>query len=328
MLKRQILTKDDLEKFKTSSAHSIIVDFINSLNLAVRDSKNCLESDSCLDILTNLIHTLKNSINSFPPVPSSSRFGNVAFRSWFDDMQSTINSTLLHNDIKCYLINSFGDRQRIDYGSGHELSFIAALACCDLVGLFNKTHHAKVVHVVFKSYCDLMRLLQKVYWLEPAGSHGVWGLDDYHFMPFVFGSSQLFSHKYISPKAIHDNEIVSEFSNDYVYFDFIKNINQVKSVGLAWHSPMLNDISGVKTWKKVNSGLLLMYSDQVLSKLPVMQHFLFGSLIPFDGTDFDGKEQHEHVFAFGQEFPTCCGMRIPSAVAGMSGMANGRIPFD
>jgi serine/threonine-protein phosphatase 2A activator len=136
-----------------------------------------------------------------------------------------------------------------------------------------------VVSRVFVKYLDLMRKLQLVYCLEPAGSHGVWGLDDYHFMPFIFGSSQLIDHKYMKPKSIHNRDILDNFSNEYLYLGCICFVMKVKKGHFAEHSPMLDDISGVPNWKKVNSGLLKMYKAEVLEKVPIMQHFLFGSLI-------------------------------------------------
>ncbi|KAG6857102.1 Serine/threonine-protein phosphatase 2A activator 2 [Tephrocybe sp. NHM501043] len=180
-----------------------------------------------------------------------------------------------------------------------------------------------------------MRVLQSMYWLEPAGSHGVWGLDDYHFLPFLFGSSQLRGHKYIRPKAIHDAEVVEEYAKNYIYFACIQFINSIKTASLRWHSPMLDDISAVKTWDKVNSGMIKMYLAEVLGKLPVMQHFLFGSILPYDGPaapasdDADDTHRgHAHTLSSGVRdmgWGDCCGIPVPSAFAAAKAEGKGEM---
>jgi serine/threonine-protein phosphatase 2A activator len=100
---------------------------------------------------------------------------------------------------------------------------------------------------------------------------------------------------------------------------------------------MLDDISGVKKWEKVNQGMLKMYRAEVLGKLPIMQHFLFGSLLPFNGnapeSQYSSGEEdecgHTHVYAKGQEPPPCCGIRVPSAFGAKTKAAPLRkLPFD
>lgn len=94
-----------------------------------------------------------------------------------------------------------------------------------------------------------------------------------------------------------------------------------------------------------------MYLAEVLGKLPVMQHFLFGSILAYDGpvppdednnNDDDAHRGHSHAHrgdlgGAGQQstgFGDCCGIPIPSAF-GAAQAERGRplagirpVPFD
>ncbi|KAF5372463.1 hypothetical protein D9758_005127 [Tetrapyrgos nigripes] len=315
--RKAILSPAQLEWFQTSDTHKTVISYIETLNEVIVGAKlsdKCEESTAVKAIL-QILDKVEQVAKDTPPVENSaSRFGNPAFRTFYDKVNEL--SPALHSEIpslpqdavpeiSVYFNEAWGNRSRIDYGSGMELNFLCWLICLEKLGILQENDHKTLVLRVFWRYIQVMRVLQSAYWLEPAGSHGVWGLDDYHFLPFLFGSAQLRGHKYIRPKAIHDAEIVEEYAKEYIYFACIRFINSVKTASLRWHSPMLDDISAVKTWDKVNSGMIKMYCAEVLNKLPVMQHFLFGSILPYNGppppdsSTVDSHAGHAHPHAHG-----------------------------
>lgn len=106
-----------------------------------------------------------------------------------------------------------------------------------------------------------------------------------------------------------------------MYFSCISFINSIKTASLRWHSPMLDDITAVKTWSKVNDGMMKMFQAEVLGKLPVMQHALFGSILPFPRPEEDEElrealahegeikiDEHGHVHAEKGWTMDCCGI--------------------
>ncbi|KAJ7638172.1 Phosphotyrosyl phosphatase activator [Roridomyces roridus] len=347
---KAILTPAQLEYFQTCPTHTEILQYIGALNdsaVGVKLSSECTQSDGVTAVLS-ILDSVEATARAIPPVENAaSRFGNPAFRTFYDrisELSPSLHETLpippeARAEVGTYFVESWGNRTRIDYGSGMELNFLCWLLCLERLGVFQESDHTALVIRVFWRYIGIMRILQSTYWLEPAGSHGVWGLDDYHFLPFLFGAAQLRGHKFIRPKAIHDMEVVEEYAKEYIYFACIQFINSIKTASLRWHSPMLDDISAVKTWDKVNSGMVKMYTAEVLGKLPVIQHFLFGSLLPYGGPVVVAGEEDAHGHGHKHEgWGDCCGIPVPSAFAAanserkegprIAGEGIRRVPFD
>ena len=68
----------------------------------------------------------------------------------------------------------------------------------------------------------------ETYTLEPAGSHGVWGLDDTSFLPFLLGSGQLRDQSTApSTASVMQLEVIQAQKDKNLYFAAIAWINKV-----------------------------------------------------------------------------------------------------
>ncbi|GFS58740.1 hypothetical protein NPIL_563291 [Nephila pilipes] len=289
---KAIYTLADMRKWERSEAYHEYMGFVLAMNEATK-GKKITDVSITSDFVTKLIgllDILDNWITEIPPIEQPQRFGNKAFRTFYSKLKEEAESLFkdilpeeLHPsavELAIYLTESIGNSTRIDYGTGHEMSFAMLLCCLFKLGIIKQEESGEVILHVFERYLNLMRKLQVTYRMEPAGSHGVWSLDDYQFLPFIWGSAQLIGNKRIEPRSFPEEGFAESNANEYMFMGCIKFINQVKTGPFSEHSNQLWNISGVVTWEKVNSGLIKMYQKEVLGKFPVIQHVLFGSLLP------------------------------------------------
>jgi serine/threonine-protein phosphatase 2A activator len=301
----------DVDNFLTSKAYRDIGIFVLQLNRAmcprrVRDESgkeriesfqlgSKLETDPAESVkgLQVLLSKVAAFIDEAPPDPGPRRFGNVSFRKWFHLLEDRSTKLLEEHlpefvfrqsptqdgggstamdEIRAYFVGSFGSPQRLDYGTGHEVSFLAFLGCLWKLGAFkdgkpNGEIERNIVLGIIEHYERVVRQLIITYHLEPAGSHGVWGLDDHSFLPYIFGSAQLTRPinenepmpkegsviRAPKPAQILSADIVDMHRKRNMYFSAIGFINDVKTGAFWEHSPILFDISGIRDgWGKIN----------------------------------------------------------------------------
>lgn len=114
-------------------------------------------------------------IEEAPPDPGPRRFGNISFRTWYALLEERADGLLREylpckiletadfaepttaresdergphdgdgqerparalDELRAYFLGAFGSAQRLDYGTGHELSFLAFLGCLWKLGAF------------------------------------------------------------------------------------------------------------------------------------------------------------------------------------------------
>ena len=152
------------------------VGFILALNEASQGEPVSAQTNasSAIHNMVQVLDTLSGWVDEIPPAKQALRYGNPAYREWFaklDDNADSLLRTILPPELsqaaielKPILLDGFGNKTRIDYGTGHETTFCQLLFCLAKLGVFTEIDRLALVSQVFAKYLKLMRKIQTTYW--------------------------------------------------------------------------------------------------------------------------------------------------------------------
>ena len=138
---KRIVSRAHLDHWIRSDTHQHVVDFISNLNSAVIGvtlSDPSIHTSEAVQAVLAILDEIEQLYHDTPPVDNGkSRFGNPAFRTFYDKLALRLDQ--LHRrlpnldnseyipELGVYLQESWGNRTRVDYGSGMELNFLCWL---------------------------------------------------------------------------------------------------------------------------------------------------------------------------------------------------------
>lgn len=192
---KRINEAHDVNTFLSSRAYHDIMTFLLQLNIAMFPRYTTDSNGSSRDIqiweldcprtpfsetvkrLRKLLDELEKILDEIPPESGPRRFGNASFKKWSEAVASGATTLLQQHlpadllarhsatevsatsEIESYFLGAFGSSQRLDYGTGHELCFLAFLGCIWKLGGFESTSSGDeergIVLGIIEPYVDL-----------------------------------------------------------------------------------------------------------------------------------------------------------------------------
>ncbi|KAI5172681.1 serine/threonine-protein phosphatase 2A activator [Nematocida sp. LUAm3] len=308
------IDNSEMERFKASLAYETIIKYIMLLDKQIQDNEAPGDTEQRLNLnriaslqpktqAEQLLHWIVEVIYSVPPEKEDQRYGNKAFITFLERIKNEGEeriSKIFFSGRKgeetqilfSYLFACFGNSTRIDYGTGHELHFFCFLIILHILGKVE----IESIFSILEGYFTIVRLLILKYRLEPAGSHGMWGIDDYQLLPFLFGSSQFCRRSDLS-----FDSLFSRKNQDMCYTKALRFVHVHKTHSslkytveermeaccsseidkgiFSNHSPTIYALRSA-SFLKINKGMIKMYDSVVLSKHVVIQHFISSKYLP------------------------------------------------
>lgn len=303
-VQKRIGDESSFKLWEASGARRELAAFVARLNKSCVGRPNVRVEDAtgAPRKLMDALQAVASACDRFAPEPGEARrYGSPKFRAWHAWLSEAGPSLVAaaigraSPELSARLGASFGDPTRVDYGTGHELAFVTFLFCAHKLGALTDADvdGGGACRGIFAEYVRTCRIVQKCFGLEPAGSLGVWALDDYQMLPFVFGSAQRCRREGSqdnSPAAWADEEtgdVAAGALDDAASCMFLEAVDFVKActahapAPLVTVAPILFNTS-MNPWHVINRRVLRLWDEEVLGRKPVVQHLLFGEIFAAD----------------------------------------------
>ncbi|BGP33528.1 Serine/threonine-protein phosphatase 2A activator 1 [Rhodotorula toruloides] len=321
---RKIYAEEDMPQWLDSEAYANVEAFIARLRAASTHEAPHEQSQNA-GLVLDLLKQLSASLIAEQNGSGVEQESNLGFQRWLDRAEETAN--LVHADLvdsslssalpelRSQFRSSFGSPERLDYGTGHELSFLAYLLILRLSGILTTDDEPAIAKLVFPAYFDLMKQVVKAFRLREAAKMGIWGVENGHLV-YEWGASQKRIHPSKRPVSLLSTPSLSPQHISYLFLTTLLHINAGST------SPATS--SGDEP-----DGLLRLYRAEVLHRLPVIQHLHFGpffrwtragtgEVLPSSGDGLDDEEKKQLDEMLNQRV-TSEGTVAPWALPSLSG---------
>uniref|UniRef100_A0A6P4FY23 Serine/threonine-protein phosphatase 2A activator n=1 Tax=Drosophila rhopaloa TaxID=1041015 RepID=A0A6P4FY23_DRORH len=306
----RVQSTSDIERWQVSKAYFSLITYLNDASTEIQGIRNTdtFPVSQNINRLAAIFDSLDAMIVSNPPAPvvhgtnASASFdpSNKSYRRWAHSMLRDIYqmveravpaSKCRHvNELGVYLSGAFGSSTKIEYGTGHELSFMFFLCALFKAQILSREEDLSAsVLVLFDRYLRFVRRLQVTYSVTSSNWHGGYSLDKFQFVPFIWGFAQLCYEGPFSPRKMLDEATIAKYKKEYMLIDCVGHMANTYIGTFARHSSLLWSLAALSSWTKIHRGLMFMYMEEILLDFDNLNALRFGELMSFE-EDKSGRQ--------------------------------------
>ncbi|GAA5979096.1 hypothetical protein JCM5350_007064 [Sporobolomyces pararoseus] len=307
-LERKILNESDLISWKQSLPFEWIQEYIKELIESTEiESIEQGEPSQAIEQLCKFLDKVERLVQDAQPFePCNQKHAFSSFRSKLAVLATSLHLELLPSllradvllpELQFHLLRSFGSQSRLDYGTGHELSFMLYLLSLRLTGILRQEGDSKfVVREVLKRYWKVTELGRKKFGLVVAGRRGVWKKDETNgrvwFDPKASEArvhpARSKSSSSLTSSSLHLNTSSTPLNllRSLLLSSSSSSSSPTSHSGTSTPNPYSFNFSSrtpspTPTQHESRSDLFQLYLHTTLISLPCLLHLRFGSLLPF-----------------------------------------------